>query len=155
MKSLIQLVLARRSTRIPLILLKEFHDSIVGGHSGYFKTYKRIAALLYWEGMKKDIQRYVQECEVCQRNNYETLSPAGLLQALPIPTSTWTDLSMDFLGGLPRSKGLDTTLVVVDRLTKYSHFIALSHPYIAKDVAKVFAKEVVRLHGFPQAIVTD
>ena len=62
---------------------------------------------------------------------------------------------MDFLGGLPRSEGLDTILVVVDCLTQYSHSIALSHPYTAKDVAEVFVKEVVQLHGFPQTIVTD
>ena len=137
------------------MILREFHDSASGGHSGFFRTYKRIATILFWEGMKKDIQEYVRTCEVCQRNKYETLSPAGLLQPLPIPASTWTDLSMDFLGGLPKAKGLDTILVVVDRLTKYAHFFALSHPYSAKEVAGLFIKEVVKLHGFPQTIVSD
>ena len=68
---------------------------------GFFRTYKRISSILYWEGMKKDIQKYVQKSEVCQRSKYETLSPVGLLQPLPIPTSTWTNSSMDLLGGLP------------------------------------------------------
>ena len=89
-----RLVLAKNSSRIPLVL-KEFHDSAGGGHFGFFRTYKSIAALLYWEGMKKDVHKYVQGCETCQRNKYETLSPASLLQPLAIPTSTWTDLSMD------------------------------------------------------------
>ena len=62
---------------------------------------------------------------------------------------------MDFIGGLPKAQGLDTILVVVDRLTKYSHFIALSHPYSAKEIAAIFVKEVVRLHGFPATIITD
>ena len=97
----------------------------------------------------------MQACETCQHNKYETLSPAGLLQPLPIPTSTWTDLSMDFLGGLPKAKGLDTILVVMDRFTKYAHFFALSHPFTAKQVAELFITEVVRLHGFPQTTVTD
>ena len=96
-------MLAKGSTRIPLIL-KEFHDSVSGGHSGFFRAYKRISSILFWEGMKKDIQKYVQECEICQRNKYETLSPAGLLQPLPIHTATWTDLSMDFLGGYLKPK---------------------------------------------------
>ena len=149
-----RLVLPSNSPRIPLIL-QEFHDSVVGGHSGFFRTYKRISNLLYWEGMRKQILQYIQSCEVCQRNKYQTLSPAGLLQPLPIPTDTWTDISMDFIGGLPKVGGVDTILVVVDRLSKYAHFLALSHPYTAKDVAAIFVKEVVRLHGFPRSIVTD
>lgn len=48
------IVLAKSSSRIPLIL-KEFHDSAAGGHSGFFRTYKRTSTLFYWEGMKKDI----------------------------------------------------------------------------------------------------
>ena len=149
-----RLVLAKNSTRIPLVL-KEFHESVAGGHFGFFRTYKRISAILYWEGMKKDIQKYLQECEVCQRNKYETLSPAGLLQPLPILTSTCTDLSMDFLGGVPRAKGLDTILVVIDRLTKYGLFFALSHPYSGKEVTGIFVKEMVKLHGFPKTIVSN
>jgi len=62
---------------------------------------------------------------------------------------------MDFIEGLPRHQGLDTILVVVDRFTKYSHFIALAHLFSAKDIAKFFIKIVVKLHGFPSSIVTD
>ena len=50
---------------------------------------------------------------------------------------------------------MDTIVVVIDRLTKYGHFFALPHPYSAKEVAKIFVKEVVKLHGFPQTIVSD
>ena len=62
---------------------------------------------------------------------------------------------MDFLTGLPKAKGFDTILVVVDRFTKYGHFLALFHPFIVKQVADLFISEVVRLHGFPQTIMTD
>lgn len=149
-----KLVLSKQSSRIP-ILCKEFHATLLGGHSGFFRTYRRLAAVVYWEGMKKDIKDYVAGCDTCQRNKFDNLSPAGLLQPLPIPTQVWTDVSMDFIGGLPKSKGKDTILVVVDRLTKYAHFIPLSHPFTAPEVAALFLQEIVRLHGFPATIVSD
>ena len=105
--------------------------------------------------MKRDVHKFVLECDTCLHNKYEILAPAGLLQPLPIPQHQWTEVSMDFIGGLPKVKGCDTIMVVVDKLTKYAHFMALSHPFTTKDVATVFQKEVVRLHGFPMPIISN
>lgn len=62
---------------------------------------------------------------------------------------------MDFVDVLPLSKGCNSILVVVDRLSKYAHFVGLCHPYSATTVAETFVKEIVRLHGFPSTIVSD
>lgn len=71
-----QLVLPHYS-QFQEIMLKECHDSSVGGHSGFLKTYRRIAQEVYWKNMKKDIRDYVARCAVCQQNKYMTLSPQG------------------------------------------------------------------------------
>ena len=81
--------------------------------------------MVFWQGIKKTIRDYVAACEICQRNKANTLAPAGLLQPLPIPTKVWTDISMDFIGGLPKAQGKDTILVVVVRLTKHAHFFCI------------------------------
>ncbi|MCI01490.1 putative Ty-3/Gypsy retrotransposon polyprotein, partial [Trifolium medium] len=126
-----RLVLSSKSALIPT-LLKEFHATPQGGHSGFYRTYRRLAANVYWVGMKNTIQDFVRECDVCQRQKYLASSPGGLLQPLPIPDRVWEDISMDFITGLPKSKGYEVILVVVDRLSKYCHFVTLKHPYTAK-----------------------
>lgn len=149
-----RIVLPKGCAFIPVIL-HEYHDSAIGGHTGEFKTYQRVAREWFWPGMRQEIAKYVQACATCQQHKTSTLKPAGLLQPLPVPTKVWDDISLDFIEGLPKSLGYDTILVVVDRFTKYSHFIALKHPFTTQSVAMVFVKEVVRLHGFPSTIVSD
>nr|KYP38490.1 Retrotransposable element Tf2 [Cajanus cajan] len=149
-----KMVIPAKSPWIPK-LLDEFHSTPQGGHSGFLRTYRRVAANLYWQGMKTDIMKYVQSCDICQRQKYTTAVPGGLLQPLVIPERIWEDISLDFITGLPRSKGFEAILVVVDRLSKYSHFVALKHPYTTKTIAEVFVKEVVRLHGVPNSVISD
>ncbi|RVW26324.1 Transposon Tf2-12 polyprotein [Vitis vinifera] len=106
-------------------------------------------------GYDYEIEIFLQQCDICQRFKTDCMKPAGLLQPLPVPTQMWTDVSMDFIEGLPSSNGYTSIMVVVDRLTKYAHFVTLKHPFTAVIIAKAFVANVVRLHGIPTSIVSD
>ncbi|XP_020197229.1 uncharacterized protein [Aegilops tauschii subsp. strangulata] len=67
----------------------------------------------------------------------------------------WADISIDFIEGLPKVGSKSVILTVVDRFSKYAHFIALGHPYTATSIARAFFDGIVRLHGLPSSIVSD
>lgn len=77
----------------------------------------------------------------------QILHIAGLLEALSIPQQRWTSISMDFINGLPKSIGKDAILVVVDRLSKYSHFVAIAYPFTAATTAQIFYENIFMLLG--------
>jgi hypothetical protein len=126
-----------------------------GGHSGVQATYNRLKKHFQWKGIKVDVDSFVKQRIVCQQANHEKVHPASLLQPLPIPEGMWQDISMDFIGGLPKFDGFNCILVVVDMLSKYAHFIALKHPFTAQQIAQIILDSVVRLHGIPRSIVSD
>ncbi|KAF7112285.1 hypothetical protein RHSIM_RhsimUnG0245400 [Rhododendron simsii] len=137
------------------LIMQEIHATPLGGHSGTERTYKRAKRSFYWQGMRREIFAFVANCDTCQRNKTETVALPGLLQPLPIPERAWDDISMDFVEGLPNSQGKTVIFVVVDRLSKYAHFMALSHPYTALEVAQAFMDTIFKLHGMPKSIVSD
>jgi hypothetical protein len=144
-----------KNSQLKQKVLLELHTSPVGGHSGFLKTYHRVKKDFFWDGLKNDVQRFVAECLVCQQNKVETIKTPGLLQPLSIPSQRWEEVSMDFITGLPKSEGKSVIMVIVDRLTKYAHFCALSHPFKASTVATAFMETVQKLHGSPKIIVSD
>ena len=105
--------------------------------------------------MYKDTQKYVAECDTYQRNKSENVMTPGLLNSLHIPTENWEEISMDFIEGLPVFEGKDTIFMVVDRLTKYAHFMGIKKIESAKQIGEVFCKNIYKLHGFPKIIVSD
>jgi hypothetical protein len=101
------------------------------------------------------VQQFVQQCEICQQAKVEHTKLSGLLQPLPVPVRAWEVISLDFVEGLPTSDRYNAILVVVDKFSKYGHFIPLHHPFTAIQIAKLFLDNIYKLHGLPKAIISN
>jgi hypothetical protein len=106
--------------------------------------------------MKRKTARYVSECDTCRKVKVENMKPGGLLQPLSIPDWRWDDISMDFIVGLPMTaRKFDSIWVIVDRLTKSSHFIPVHTKYGVEKYAEIYIARVLCLHGVPKMIISD
>ncbi|KAG8485859.1 hypothetical protein CXB51_019209 [Gossypium anomalum] len=137
------------------LLVLEAHGGGLMGHFGIAKTLAMLQEHFFWPRMKRDVKKICSRCLVCKKAKSK-VNPHGLYMPLPIPEGPWIDLSMDFILGLLRTRAeKDSIFVVVDRFSKMSHFIACSKTDDAINIANLFFKEVVRLHGIPKTIVSD
>lgn len=136
-------------------ILLALHSSGLGGHSGIAATYHKVKSMFAWPNMKQDIKQFISNCQVCSQAKPEHCKLSGLLQPLPVPKQAWHTICMDFIEGLPKFKAYDTILVVIDKFTKYGHFIPITHPFTALTVEQVFMNHVYKLHGMPKVIVLD
>ena len=126
-----------RNEQLQRRILQALHDSAIGGHSGFNVTYQRVRNLFAWPGMKKHVREFVSACSICKQAKPERVRYPGLLEPLPVPPHVWHTVTMDFVEGLPRSAGYNCILVVVDKLSRYTHFLPLKHPFTAFQVASV------------------
>jgi hypothetical protein len=137
-------------------ILHEAHESAYSIHLGGNKMYHDLKATYWWYGMKRDVAVYVALCDTCQRVKAEHQRPAGILQPLQVPEWKWEEIAMDFIVGLPRTRsGYDSIWVIVDRLTKEAHFIAVKTTYSGLQLTELYMSRIVCLHGVSKKIVSD
>nr|XP_043630383.1 uncharacterized protein LOC122601708 [Erigeron canadensis] len=110
----------------------------------------------WWPGMKRDVARYVSECLTCLQVKADHKKPPGLLVQPEAPEWKWEHIAMDFITKLPKTRsGRDTIWVIVDRLTKSAHFVAIRETDGVDTLARLYIKEVVSKHGVPVSIISD
>jgi hypothetical protein len=142
-----------KGRRVTEIAIDQAHKVL--GHKATRKTLDYLRRWYWWPSMVKDVDSFCKSCGLCQTMKVSHLKPEGLLHNLPVPTKPWESIGMDFMGPFPKSKGKDYLLVVICRLTSMVHLIPTVTTATAQDVAWLFVKEIVRLHGIPNSIVSD
>jgi len=105
--------------------------------------------------MKRDVQMYCLKCIACLQAKSKVM-PHGLYTPFSVAYAPWKDISMDFVLGLPRTqRGFDSIFMVVDCLCKMTHFIPCYKIDDVSNIAKLFLRDVVKLHGLPETIISD
>ena len=105
--------------------------------------------------MSHDIESYCKICGICATSKDANSKLTGLLHSLPIPNRPWQSIGLDFMGPLPRSNDFDYLLVVIDQLTSQVHLVPTMTTVTARGVVWLILKEVMRLYGIPESIVSD
>nr|GEV02082.1 reverse transcriptase domain-containing protein [Tanacetum cinerariifolium] len=138
------------------LIMHESHKSKYSIHPGSEKMYQDLKKLYWLPKMKAVITEYVGKCFTCSRVKAECQKPSGLLVHPEIPMWKWERIKMNFVTKLPTtSNEHDTIWVIVDRLTKSSHFIPTKETYSIETLTRLYIKEIVSRHGVPISIISD
>ena len=137
-------------------ILREFHCSRFAVHPGGTKMYQDLRRQYYWSGMKRHVGDFVRRCLMCQQVKAEHQKPAGLLQPLEVAEWKWEHVTMDFVTHLPRTQQKhDAVWVIVGRLTKSAHFLAVRITFALERFCRLYIREILRLHGVLVSIMSD
>ena len=137
-------------------MLTVFHEAPWAGHGGQKSTLRLLKLnKAYWANMKANWVNFVATCNMCQKNRPSYQKTTGLLEPLPIPKEPWESISMNFIVGLPKSKGYDSILVVVDWFLKMVCFIPTNIAVSTKEVADLVFANVFKYWGMPKNMLSD
>ncbi|GJR68389.1 putative reverse transcriptase domain-containing protein [Tanacetum coccineum] len=124
------------------LVMHESHKSKYSIHPGSDKMYQDLKQLYWWPNMKANIATYVSKCLTCSKVKAEHQKPSGLLVQPEIPEWKWEKITMDFITKLPKTtNGYDTIWVIVDRLTKSTHFLPMRETDPIERLMKLYMKE--------------
>jgi hypothetical protein len=126
------------------------------GHPSYQKTIVAVKKQYFWPYMKKEVADFIATCLKCEKVKIEHKHPTSFLQPLPIPEWKWDVVTVNFITNMPKTaKKHNSIMVVVEKLTKDVHFIAVKSGHKTVDIVEIYMREIAKLHGVPKTIVLD
>jgi len=131
------------------------HDIPVAEHEERWKTTELVMSNYLWLGVMRDMGRYVEECNMCQRMKNRMEALVEKFKLSEVLEKLWTHLTVDFITKLPLVAGKDMILVVCNRLSKITHFVATTEGTSAKELARLFRDNIWKLHGLPESVISD
>ena len=141
-------------------VINRHHNDLLSGHFGINKTKELVSQKYYWPSLKRDVESYVQGCDVCLALKTVRHKFYSDLQSLPVPTYRWKDLFMDFVTRLPlfsdwKSDSYDFIFVIVNQLTKMVYYKLVKVTISIPGLAEVIINVVIQYHGLPDSIISD
>jgi len=123
-------------------IIQLHHDVLVARYGGKWKTTELVIRNYWWLEMTKDIGKYVEGYDMCQRMKNRTETPAEKLKLSKVLEKLWTHIMVDFIKKLLVVAGKDTILVVCNRLSKMTHFVATIKRMSAEGLARLFKDNI-------------
>ena len=144
-----------KNEKLRVEIIQLHHDMLIAEHGGQWKMVELVTRNYWWPGVTKEVKQYVEGCDQCQRMKNRAEMPAGKLRPNKVPGRLWQHILVDFITKLPVSKGHDLILVVCNRFSKMSHFVATTEKTMAEGLASLFRDNVWKLHGLPESVISD
>ena len=136
-------------------IIQLHHDIPVAEHGGRWKTTELVTRNYWWPGVTRDIGRYVEGCNMCQRMKNKMEEVVEKLKLSKVPEKPWTYLMVDFITKLPLVAEKDVILVVCDRLSKMIHSVTIIERMLAEELARLFRDNIWKLHGLLESVMSD
>jgi len=136
-------------------VIRLHHDVLAVGHGGQWKMVELVTRNYWWLGVTRDVGRYAEGCNLCQKMKNRMEEVAGKLKLSEVLEKPWMHLMVDFITKLPVVAEKDTILVVCDRLSKMTHFIATTEGTLAEGLVRLFRDNIWKLHGLPESVTSD
>jgi hypothetical protein len=137
------------------LIFREMHDNPLGGHLGMNRTYDRMKLFTSWPGMKMELEEYIRQCDVCQRNKITQNKTKLPMKITTTPELVWEKCALDIVGPLSQTvEGHRYALTFQDELSKFTLAVPIRQQD-AVTVAKALVEEIILKFGIPQTILTD
>ena len=127
-----------KDEKLRVEIIQLHHDTPIAGHGGQWKMVELVTRNYWWPEVMKEVKRYVEGCNQCQRMKNRAEMLAGKLRPNQVPEKLWQHILVDFITKLPMSKGHDLILVICDRFLKMSYFVATTEKITVEGLARLF-----------------